>query len=308
MYKQISFLFIFLFFVFACSSDTNDKETPTEKIDSVLTNNDSVEKNNTQEPFIIDYSSEHLTIGHYRDPIKLTEHDSELVLNFFKSKKGSVITFEIAKLIGETNASEEDFSDQMEMFVEDYYQTGENSLLFIRTFFGSGNGLTILSVNKGRIVSKILGILDADSDGTSLVSSKYSFLGDGQILIVVDIEEYELNETEINYFTIEQTKKSKHKYKLSVSNVGTIEVTENNTKESSEYVGMETLESWTKEDLRKLRNYIFAQYGYIFKSEDLSSYFKKFDWYEAKYSNVDDKLSKEDKEFVNLVLEIEKKK
>ena len=308
MYKQISFLFILPFFIFACSSNTNDKVSPSEIIDTVLTNNDSAEKNNTQEPYIIDYSLEQLTIGHYRDPIKLTEHESELVLNFFKSKKGSLLTFKIAKLIGETNNSEEDFSEQMEMFVEDYYQTGENMLLFTRTFFGSGNGLTILSVNNGRIVSKVTGILDADSDGTSLVSSKYSFLGDGQILIDVDIEVYELNETEINYFTIQQTKKSKHKYKLSASYEGTIEVTENNSKESFEYVGMEALESWTKEDLRKLRNYIFAQYGYIFKSEDLSRYFKKFDWYEAKYANVDDKLSKDDKEFVNLVLEIEKEK
>lgn len=40
-----------------------------------------------------------------------------------------------------------------------------------------------------------------------------------------------------------------------------------------------------KEQLRFLRNEIFARRGYIFQSQDLNEYFLKFNWYEPKYSS-----------------------
>lgn len=36
---------------------------------------------------------------------------------------------------------------------------------------------------------------------------------------------------------------------------------------------------YSKEDLRLLRNTIYAQYGYVFKSKDLQDYFSRFEWY-----------------------------
>lgn len=41
----------------------------------------------------------------------------------------------------------------------------------------------------------------------------------------------------------------------------------------------ETLKSLTKEELRLLRNHLFAIYGYVFKSEDLARYFDNQVWY-----------------------------
>ena len=38
-------------------------------------------------------------------------------------------------------------------------------------------------------------------------------------------------------------------------------------------------EDYTKGELRLLRNAIYAQYGYPFKSKDLQDYFSQFDWY-----------------------------
>lgn len=41
----------------------------------------------------------------------------------------------------------------------------------------------------------------------------------------------------------------------------------------------------SKEQLRFLRNEIFARRGYIFQSQDLNEYFLKFNWYEPKYTS-----------------------
>lgn len=43
--------------------------------------------------------------------------------------------------------------------------------------------------------------------------------------------------------------------------------------------------------LRLIRNAIFAKYGYKFKSDELSEYFSKFDWYQPKYNNIDSFLT-----------------
>lgn len=49
-----------------------------------------------------------------------------------------------------------------------------------------------------------------------------------------------------------------------------------------------------RSQLRILRNTIFAQYGYTFKSEDLQQHFSRFDWYSPKSHNVDSLLTRKD--------------
>jgi hypothetical protein len=46
-----------------------------------------------------------------------------------------------------------------------------------------------------------------------------------------------------------------------------------------------------RSELRILRNLIFARYGYAFRSEDLRSYFLRFEWYNPRFNHVDDDLS-----------------
>lgn len=41
------------------------------------------------------------------------------------------------------------------------------------------------------------------------------------------------------------------------------------------------LKKYTKDELRLMRNEIFADHGYVFKSKDLNDYFKSKDWYKA---------------------------
>lgn len=67
----------------------------------------------------------------------------------------------------------------------------------------------------------------------------------------------------------------------------------------------ENLKTLSLEELRLLRNEIFAKHGYIFNSTDLNEYFSSKDWYVPKYKNVDTLLTKTDKENIDLILEME---
>ena len=43
-----------------------------------------------------------------------------------------------------------------------------------------------------------------------------------------------------------------------------------------------------------MRNEIFAEYGYRFKSEDWSNYFSQKSWYSPRYDDVNDQLTEID--------------
>lgn len=47
----------------------------------------------------------------------------------------------------------------------------------------------------------------------------------------------------------------------------------------------------TKQQMRLIRNEIYARHGYIFKSADLRSYFSRFSWYKATSSDVSRSLN-----------------
>ncbi|MBO7069091.1 MAG: YARHG domain-containing protein [Bacteroidaceae bacterium] len=57
----------------------------------------------------------------------------------------------------------------------------------------------------------------------------------------------------------------------------------------------------TKEELRIMRNWIYARHGYIFKSRDLMDYFSQYPWYEPQYSNVSSMLSTIEKRNVEFI-------
>lgn len=65
------------------------------------------------------------------------------------------------------------------------------------------------------------------------------------------------------------------------------------------------IEDFNKKELRLIRNYPFAKYGYRFKSEDLNSYYSKFDWYTADNENVDRQLTDDDKKIITYIQKLE---
>lgn len=58
------------------------------------------------------------------------------------------------------------------------------------------------------------------------------------------------------------------------------------------------------EDLDIMRNEIFAEYGYKFKSEKWQKYFSKQSWYIPRYDDVNDLLTEMDKANVQFILEV----
>jgi hypothetical protein len=61
----------------------------------------------------------------------------------------------------------------------------------------------------------------------------------------------------------------------------------------------------TKDELRILRNIIFAKYGRIFQSKDLTDHFSNFDWYKPQYQNVDDSLTDADRWLIERIQSFE---
>lgn len=53
----------------------------------------------------------------------------------------------------------------------------------------------------------------------------------------------------------------------------------------------EDVQGKTKEDLKIMRNTIFAMHGYIFQTEEMKEYFQSQSWYEPKKANVSSELS-----------------
>jgi hypothetical protein len=70
----------------------------------------------------------------------------------------------------------------------------------------------------------------------------------------------------------------------------------------------EKLKLLSKEQLRIMRNTIFARYDYRFKSYDLAKHFGQFDWFIPMYDNVDDKLTEIERKNARLMLEVEREK
>jgi hypothetical protein len=66
-------------------------------------------------------------------------------------------------------------------------------------------------------------------------------------------------------------------------------------------ITMEQLEFFSRDDLRILRNTIYARYGYRFNSKDLQEHFSKFAWYNGVTNNVDNKLTAVDIGNIELV-------
>jgi hypothetical protein len=66
------------------------------------------------------------------------------------------------------------------------------------------------------------------------------------------------------------------------------------------------LEELDKQQLRIIRNSIYARHGYNFKSSDLQDYFSKFSWYSGTKVDVDNELTEIDKLNIQNIISYEK--
>lgn len=70
---------------------------------------------------------------------------------------------------------------------------------------------------------------------------------------------------------------------------------------------MEQTEYLSVDDLDLMRNEIFADYGYIFKSDKWKEHFSAQGWYKPRFDNVDDRLTEIDKANIQVILEMKEK-
>jgi hypothetical protein len=67
-------------------------------------------------------------------------------------------------------------------------------------------------------------------------------------------------------------------------------------------------ETYSNEELKILRNAVFAQHGFAFKSKELQNFFNQFDWYMPDPNLTEDKiiLTESEKNFISEIIEKEK--
>jgi hypothetical protein len=74
---------------------------------------------------------------------------------------------------------------------------------------------------------------------------------------------------------------------------------------SEELLNASELNSYTKQDLKIMRNEIYARHGYIFKTPELKTYFLKQSWYYGQHNDVTSKLSSIEKQNIELIKKYE---
>ena len=70
---------------------------------------------------------------------------------------------------------------------------------------------------------------------------------------------------------------------------------------SQRLLNADELVNKSQKDLRIMRNEIYARHGFIFKSQEMSSYFSSQLWYTPQYDNVIDMLSAIEKENIAMI-------
>ena len=73
--------------------------------------------------------------------------------------------------------------------------------------------------------------------------------------------------------------------------------------ELEDYIGVIVFRHLSIKDLDVMRNEIFADYGYKFKTEQWQNFFGQLDWYKPKFDNVDAKLNAIEKANIQLILQ-----
>jgi len=77
---------------------------------------------------------------------------------------------------------------------------------------------------------------------------------------------------------------------------------------SLRFLDINDLDSYSKNELRIIRNEIFAFHGYKFNSQDLNDYFTKFDWYKPLDKvDIEKRLNKYERANIKLIKELEDK-
>jgi hypothetical protein len=92
---------------------------------------------------------------------------------------------------------------------------------------------------------------------------------------------------------------------ISAQSIVTDIITNGNISHLDNILDINQIIDYKGNDLRILRNSIFAKYGYKFISEDLTAHFSQFPWYQEYEDNIEDRLTSIDWENIRLINRLE---
>lgn len=132
------------------------------------------------------------------------------------------------------------------------------------------------------------------------------------------LQEYDANGREIGVFRVDEERSNNEHIEGTYINISSgkempFVLTLRQSKISSPYgyaagrriLTESELSGFSKEELRVLRNEIYARHGHIFKSEDLTNYFSRFSWYDPDTENAFNRLSDIEKKNIDKIKSME---
>ncbi len=208
------------------------------------------------------------------------------------------------------------FGEKVIGFVTDFIETGVEG----RGYQMKQQELILVNQELDTISTLVIGYGDANW-GDYCFEPFYNFYGDTMIEIVKENHwEYELHSLpKYEYYRIEKNGQIEHlNTNRYFAYTKFVKITEDYFKGCFYYYlemendedfenNIEVYEHLTLEDLDIMRNEIFAEYGMKFNTDKWKVYFEKFDWYQPKYDNVEDKLTEIDKHNLDIILKTSEK-
>ncbi len=155
-----------------------------------------------------------------------------------------------------------------------------------------------LFFNKKNETAKVDSKKDTASSNTDLLKNRELDLKE---------KELELKEQELKQQKELSDKLLNDKSKAQNFNNNTQSYNTGNYPQTSErYLTSSELYGLSQWDLKIMRNEIFARHGYIFQTDEMRNYFSGKSWYNPRYYDVNDMLTKVEKENIALIKSFER--
>ena len=186
------------------------------------------------------------------------------------------------------------------------FEKEKNTIFIIESMYPAGgysSSYHIISFSNDGKMKKDLGIGYNMLDGDGGILSEITIIND--TLLEVKEEDLKFNsdgdkivlKTKYSYFII--NKKGFFSIKIPAPESERLY-----PQVSSRIISESELTGMSKSELDIMRNEVFAEYGYIFRTKKWKEYFEKQDWYNPSYDDVTDKLTIIEKINTKKILEI----
>lgn len=171
---------------------------------------------------------------------------------------------------------------------------------------GETTYVSMIVVDNGRykIAREFFGEMHSNNLDETTNSLHFKFVNDTILEVQLDLMDftfYELLDTKYTYYLIGRTGIT------TLTSTNLISKNRIYPNASLKLLTKKEIHEHTKSELDVMRNEIFADHGYIFKTDKWKNYFSKQEWYSPRFENVNDSLSTIENYNIQLILELSKK-